>query len=132
MFSCIYVCICVLVVTTCVPGCYFEDREESQAYTLGQTYVFAKVRQNHSCDRGSCSFQEVVLRPYVNPALLDTPSEASFAWLKGASAEEVAEMIRSEALWCVPAAPLHPGDSIYYADSEDFYDAPAGDSDTSV
>ena len=70
--------------------------------------------------------------PYVNPALLAVPSEASFAWLAGASAEEASDMIRNEALWCVPAAPLRPGHSIYYADNEDFYDAPAGDSDASV
>ena len=120
MLSCIYVGVCVLVVTACVPGCYFENRQEAQTYTLGKAYVFVKIRQNHSCDRGSCSFQEVVLRPYVNPALLDVPSEASFAWLAGASAEDASDMIH------------RPGDSIYYADNEDFYDAPAGDSDVSV
>ena len=58
---------------------------------------------------------EVVLRPYVNPVLLDVPSEASLAWLAGASADVE-----------------RPGDPIFYADSEDFYDAPAGDSDVSV
>jgi hypothetical protein len=62
---------------------------------------------------------EVVLRPYVNPVLLDVPSEASLAWLAGASAEEALDVER-------------PGDPIFYADSEDFYDAPAGDSDVSV
>ena len=62
---------------------------------------------------------EVVLRPYVNPVLLGVPSEASLAWLAGASAEEASDMGR-------------PGDPIFYADNEDFYDAPAGDSDVSV
>ena len=132
MLSCIYVDVRVLIVAACVPGCYFEDRAEAQTYTLGQTYVFAKVRQNHSCARGACSFQEVILKPYVNPALLDVPSEASFAWLAGASAEQAADMIRNEGSWCVPAAPLRLGESIYYADNEDFYDAPASDSDVSV
>jgi hypothetical protein len=120
MLSCIYVGVRVLVVTACVPGCYFENRQEAQTYTLGKAYVFVKIRQNHSCDRGSCSFQEVVLRPYVNPVLLDVPSEASPAWLAGASAEEALDVVQ------------HPGDPIFYADSEDFYDAPAGDSDVSV
>ena len=132
MLSCINVDVRVLIVAACVPGCYFEDRAEAQTYTLGQTYVFAKVRQNHSCAKGACSFQEVVLRPYVNPALFDVPSDAAVAWLDGASGEQAAEMVRNEASWCVPAAPLRVGESIHYADNEDFYDAPAGDSDASV
>ena len=131
MLSCIYIDVCILIVTACVPGCYFENRTEAQTYTLGQTYVFAKVRQNHSCDKGACSFQEVVLRPYVNPALCDVPSAASIAWLGGATAEQPSE-IRDEASWWVPSAPLRLGESIYYAYNEDFYDAPAGDSDVSV
>ena len=131
MLSCIYVCICVLIVAACVPGCYFEDREEPQAYTLGQTYVFAEIRRHHKCDKGACSLQEVVLKPYENPALIGVPTAASLAWLEGATAEQ-ADMIRDEALWCVPSAPLRLGESIYYADNEDFYDAPAGDSDVFV
>ena len=63
---------------------------------------------------------EVVLRPYVNPVLLDVPSEASLAWLAGASVEEEALDVE------------RPGDPIFYADNEDFFDAPAGDSDVSV
>ena len=54
---------------------------------------------------------EVVLRPYVNPVLLGVPSEASLAWLAGASAEEASDMGR-------------PGDPIFYADNEDFYGQP--------
>ena len=62
----------------------------------------------------------MVLKPYVNPALLDVPSEASFAWLAGASAKEALDVVQ------------RPDDAIYYADNEDFYEAPAGDSDVSV
>ena len=65
------------------------------------------------------------------PTLCDVPSAASVAWLDGASAEQAAE-IRDEASWWVPAASLRFGESIYYADNEDFYDAPAGESDVSV
>ena len=67
------------------------------------------------------------MKSYENPALIGVPTAASLAWLEGATAKQ-ADMIRDEALRCAPSAPLR----LYYVDDEDFYDAPAGDSDVSV
>ena len=62
---------------------------------------------------------QVVLKPYIDPALCDVPSAESIAWLDGASVEQASE-IRGV------------GEPICYADNEDFHDVPAGDSDVPV